>query len=115
VTWFETWDLIPGTTAYHESHDNPHGKFGSVYGNELAIATVEHGSTVMPEGSILVRENFNDRKELLRITVMQKKADEWFWVVYSPDGVVELAGRLNKCIECHNKAPNDSVFFWDND
>jgi hypothetical protein len=115
VTWFETWDLIPGTTELHESHENPHGKFGSVFGNELAVATVEHGSKVMPEGAIIARENFNDRKELLRITVMLKRDGEWFWVVYSPDGVVELAGKLNKCMECHSKALNDKVYFWNYD
>ena len=103
---------MPGTEAMQTSEGNPHGMYGSVYGNALAVAAATGKAERMPEGSIIIRENYNKQEELLRITTMRKTNSEWFWTVYNPDGTVELAGDLQACIECHNESTRDMLFFW---
>ena len=113
VSWVETWSLFPETVEFQESTGNPHSQFGSVYVNELALKAVNDGATTMPDGAILVRKNYNENRELLKIMVMQKEANDWFWSVYTDDGSVEIAGNLQKCSECHIDAGTDMIYSWE--
>lgn len=112
ITWYGTWGIMPGTEEMAPSQGNPHGMYGTVYGNKLANAAATGDVGRMPEGAIIVRENYNKEQQLLRITSMSKTNGEWFWAVYNPDGTVELAGDLDICLECHGESQRDMVFFW---
>ncbi|MCG8374915.1 MAG: cytochrome P460 family protein [Chlorobiales bacterium] len=111
---FGYWELIPGTAKHQESKGNPHGHYGSIYGNDITMDAINQQFEVMPDGAILLRENFNEEMEQLKITVMRKTEEKWFWAVYDFDGSVQTAGDLRKCQECHRQAEYDSLFVLSN-
>lgn len=109
-TQWKFWDdhqgMLPG--------DEPHGSFHKVYVNDIAYAST---STPMKNGSVVVKENYNDKKELMALTVMYKVegynpgAGDWFWVRYTPEGKAKPQGKVKMCISCHS-GNQDSDFIF---
>jgi hypothetical protein len=71
---------------------------------------------MLPDGAIIVKENYSADKKLGALTVMYKvkgynpQAGDWFWVKYLPDGKVAVEGKVDACINCHASAKaNDYV------
>jgi hypothetical protein len=67
----------------------------------------------MPDGAIIVKENYGENKEkLMAVTPMYKKkgynpdAGDWFWAKYGPKGKVMTAGKVEGCINCHRAQEN---------
>jgi len=95
---------------------SPHGIFHKAFVNSTLLNALPIKDIKAPNGSIIVKENYNSAKELKLITVMAKvegyypEEGDWFWGKYTPDGKVLAAGRLKKCAECHK-----SSFDVDND
>ncbi len=83
----------------------PHGKFIRTYANDIAVKAK---GARYPYGSTIVKENYMPDTTLAKITVMHKvkgfnpEAGDWFWVIYSPDGTVEMEGNMKTCIACHS-------------
>jgi hypothetical protein len=112
---YETYAFWPG----HEDvqlGQAPHGIFHRIYANRDLYVSLPRENNTAPYGSIIVKENLNSEKELLKITVMAKvegfdpENGDWFWGVYTPDGVEEMSGKLGGCITCHEgMADNDYV------
>jgi hypothetical protein len=95
----------------------PHGAFVSLYLDEAADPALEEPPGEMPDGSILVKENWMDEETLGAFTVMVKRADyddqtnDWFFARYTPDGQIEAAGAVEGCATCHRAVEsNDYVF-----
>ena len=72
----------------------------------------------MPNGAIVVKENYGEDKEtLMAVTPMYKvqgynpDAGDWFWAKYGPDGKVETAGKVESCIDCHNAGKAGNYIF----
>jgi hypothetical protein len=92
-------DLKPGQA--------PHGPFHKVYVNNTLISALPVDNDQVPDGSIIVKENYSLSKQLSAITVMAKvngydpTHNDWFWAKYSAIGVSQAAGKLNGCINCH--------------
>jgi len=88
---------------------NPHGAYLKLYGNQMAIeAASEAHDKPMPDGAILIMEDYDKDKETLKsVTVMYKvrgynpAEGDWFWGRYAPDGRVMDSGKVESCIECH--------------
>lgn len=109
-TQWKFWDdhqgMLPG--------DEPHGSFHKVYVNDIAYAST---SPPMKNGSVVVKENYNDKKELMALTVMYKvegynpDAGDWFWVRYTPEGKAKPQGKVKGCISCHG-GNQDSDFIF---
>ena len=112
------WERITKTDNYkkykfwpgHEGMQrgqSPHGIFHIAYINSILKNALPISNRIAPDGSIIVKENFNSSKELKLITIMAKvkgydpENGDWFWGKYSPDGKVLMAGKLAKCAECH--------------
>ena len=84
-TQWKFWDdhqgMLPG--------DEPHGSFHKVYVNDIAYAST---SAPTKNGSVVVKGNYNDKKELMAFMVIYKvegynpSAGDWFWVRYTPEG-----------------------------
>lgn len=103
---YENWDHWPGHDGKYEG-TSPHGAYLELYGNDIAIEAAKGGKP-MPDGAILVKENYGeDQETLMAITPMYKKkgynpeAGDWFWAKYGPDGSVDDAGKIDACINCH--------------
>lgn len=107
-TGYQFW---PGKTALYKG-TVPHGALLNLYVNEKALRAVRRKAGVMPNGSILVKENYMPDKTLAAVTVMYKvagynpEAGDWFWAKYSPQGEIMeggmAAGKVPMCIACHS-------------
>ncbi len=104
----KNWKMWPGKNALYPGKE-PHGALLTTYVNDAAYKAVEGKKGKLPNGSIIVKENYTQDKKLEAYTVMYKskgfnpKADDWFWASYDPDGKVKGAGKMEMCIQCHGK------------
>lgn len=124
---YENWAPAPGQNGDFYQGRGPHGDFLKMYLNRTAAASPDE----LPNGSIIVKENYAaDKETLAAITVMyrskgyNKDAGDWYWIKYNPDGSIattpeasganKIMGKPNSCIECHGGAAgNDFTFFND--
>lgn len=120
---YQNWAPAPGQNGEAYPGESPHGAFLKLYMNRKAITNLGE----MPNGSILVKENYaEDGETLAAITVMYRSTGfdpehgDWYWAKYNPDGSVarsgemRLAGKVQSCIECHaDAAGGDFVFLND--
>jgi hypothetical protein len=113
---YTQWQHWPG---YEDKQPglSPHGAWFELYANDTAIEAARAGRSVMPSGSVLVRENYaRDKTTLLSITPMYKvrdyspRAGNWFWAEYSPEGRVRAGGRVQSCIQCHSASKYDFLY-----
>jgi len=126
---YRNWAPVPGESDDAYEGESPHGAYLKMYLNRKAAGNPNE----LPDGSILVKENYGkDKTTLMAVTVMfrsegyNEAAGDWYWVKYNADGTVaktgedagskRIAGKFGKCIECHTDAKgNDFVFFNDED
>lgn len=118
-TDYQSWPPYAGTPDDLYEGQRPHGALLRTYANQQAAAHPDD----LPEGSIIVKENYSPDRELAAITVMQKSSgydpenQDWFWVKYDPDGSVAqengktLAGKVPGCIGCHASAAGDDYVY----
>ncbi len=110
------WRLWPGTTEMQASAA-PHGATVSTWINELAYNAIQNRAGRMPDGAIIVKENFMPDRTLAALTVMYKSTgfdpanNDWFWLQQTPDGAALAEGRVAGCTNCHNAvAANDLLY-----
>ena len=111
----DNWATTPKGTFYRGQE--PHGALISTYLNPEAEQAMEAQPGTMPDGAIIVKENYTEDRDLVGTTVMQKvegydpEHNDWFWAQYDPDGQVGAAGQVADCISCHGAVQsNDYVF-----
>ena len=109
------WDLMPGTTRMRQGME-PHGALQNVYVNKLALKAIKDKAGMLPDGAIIVKENYAPDGKPGAITVMSKKkgynpeAGDYMWLKYGPDMKIQAEGKADPCIKCHTKAKdNDYV------
>lgn len=93
------WDL-----PHLESSRPHHGPFIDIYVNETLAAAIEGSGAPFPDGSVVVKDGWNDAEgtELFQIAIMEKQGTDWFYAEYSADGEVDVAGiDPDECMECH--------------
>lgn len=108
-----SWDLWPGLEPFYGGND-PHGSLLTTYTNAVARSALTAGDSVLPDGAIVIKENYMPSRELAAITVMYKRAgynaehNDWFFAKYLPDGSLDsapdgtaLEGRVPGCQGCH--------------
>jgi hypothetical protein len=97
----------------------PHGSTVRIFVNERALRAIARDDFggVLPNGSIIVKENFmgtlEEPGELAALTIMYKvggfnpEANDWFWVSASGDGsAINAEGATEGCISCHGQEGN---------
>ena len=99
----DDWKLWPGTTEMYQG-DDPHGAKLTTRLNPAAFDAI---GGAMPDGAIIVKENYSPAGELGAVTVMYKKSgynpehNDWFWVKELADGTFEKEGKVMGCQDCH--------------
>jgi hypothetical protein len=100
------WGYFPGYYGIYPGK-TPHGAFLKIYANGIALKAAREGKP-MPNGAILVKENYGkDKKTLMALTPMYKvkgynpEAGDWFWAKYGADGKILASGKAEGCIKCH--------------
>lgn len=119
---YNTWKVLKWEKA-EDGIENPHGAVTPTYANKVAADDPK----TLPIGSVLVREDYDDKRKRLSISVMyrvkayDKDHGNWYWIKYLENGTVvrgkdnkPLAGKIASCSECHSKA-NDKDFVFSND
>jgi hypothetical protein len=120
---YREWARWPATAEDPIAADEPHGPWVKTYANSVAAKN----PTRLGYGSILVNEEYDEDKSTLKaVSVMYcvNGADpdhyDWYWLKYSRDGKVmqtpagqggkPIAGKVQSCINCHQKARTELVF-----
>jgi hypothetical protein len=104
---YRRWQLWPGTSEQYEGTE-PHGMLLTTYVNEAARQALENGTLPLPDGAIIVKENYMPDGTFDASTVMVKRQgyapehNDWFWAKYDAAGNAEVAGRVEMCQACHS-------------
>ncbi len=113
---YQQWQLWPGKGKLYPGK-KPHGAFLTTYVSKGAYNAIKNKSGSIPEGAMIVKENYSPAKKLAAITVMYKKSGyspdggDWFWLKYAPDGKIMKEGKVGGCINCHASVKaNDWLF-----
>jgi len=113
---YQQWALFPGKEKLYVGK-HPHGAFLTTHVNEVALKGIQDKAGTLPEGSIIVKENYTSEKKLAAVTVMYRthgydpNAGDWFWAKYKANGSIEKEGKVQGCIGCHaTKIDNDWIF-----
>jgi hypothetical protein len=105
--WPEHKGLQPG--------QSPHGRFHKVFINHKLRNALPIADKTAPNGSMIIKENYDANKELVMYTAMVKVKGynpdngDWFWVKYDKDGNSLADGKVQKCADCHIGNNNDYV------
>jgi hypothetical protein len=119
---YNTWKSLAREMA-DVGIENPHSNVSRTYANKIAADDAK----ALPIGSILVREDYDDKGKRKSISVMYRVKDydkehgNWYWFQYQENGSImrdvgkkAIAGKVTSCIECHVKA-NGKDFTFSND
>lgn len=125
----DNWELWPDTEPMYEGGE-PHGMLLTTRVNDVALRAIESGAETMPEGAIVVKQNYMPDGELAAVTTMYKRSgfnpehNDWYFTKHFPDGSLDVAemdgmsmpmeGRVPGCQNCHGQvADNDYLFTAD--
>lgn len=120
---YREWARLAADEQDPRPAEKPHGPWVKTYANAVAAKNPAR----LEYGSVIVNEEYDDDKATLKaVSVMycSKGSDpshyDWYWLKYSPDGTVmrapadqggkAIAGKVQSCIQCHQKAKADLVF-----
>lgn len=110
----KAWSYYPGKGALYQGQE-PHGALLTTYVNDKAHSALSAKAERLPEGAILVKENYKPDKTLAATTVMYKVSgynaehNDWFWLKRLADGTVEASGKVEGCQACHGTSQRDHV------
>lgn len=112
---YRNWKMWPGRQAIYPGTE-PHGAFLTTYVTDEAFSAIDGKKGSIPEGSIIVKENYMPDKSLAAVTVMYKVKgfdpahNDWFWLKYAPDGTIDESGKVEGCYNCHGiRQANDYI------
>lgn len=114
---YHSWRLFPGTSPLMKGK-GPHGAYITTYINAKGLSSINDGANAMADGTIIVKENYNDAKEFHSSVVMKKNDGVWSWGVLQKNESVDPSGigvngqNLHNCQDCHRWAKRDQVFLW---
>ena len=117
------WNLWPDKGQFYAGGE-PHGMLLTTYMNDAALGALDARAGVMPEGAVLIKENYMPDSTLAAVTVMYKRSgyngehNDWFFTKHRPSGVLDtmpngmdMEGRLPGCQACHlGVKANDYLF-----
>lgn len=113
---YARWDMWPGKKKMYPG-TQPHGDYLTTYVNDTGMFAIRKKTGIMPEGSIIAKENYGIDKKFNALSVMYKvkgynsAAADWFWAKYDKDGKVLASGRAEVCIKCHEKKKDNDYIF----
>ena len=116
VDYQESWELWPGLGEKVEGGE-PHGMLLTTYLNPIALKAFNDKAGTMPDGAIIVKENYTPDGTLAANTVMYKKSgynpdhNDWYWLKVLADGTVDKQGMVEGCQNCHGEV-RDNDYVW---
>ena len=113
---YQKWPMFPGKEALYKGQ-HPHGAYLTTYVSPDVLAALQSKSGNLPDGAILVKENYSPEKTLAAVTVMYRRTGynpeggDWFWLKYAPDKTILAEGKVDGCINCHRAVQNNEWIF----
>lgn len=113
---YRQWPLFPGKEPLYQGQ-HPHGAYLTTYVSPAVLAALQSKSGKLPDGAVIVKENYSPQKELAAVTVMYRssgynpEAGDWFWLKYAPDKTILAEGKVDGCIQCHRAVQNNDWVF----
>jgi hypothetical protein len=112
----ETWELWPGKGELYKGVE-PHGMLLTTYLNQAAFEALNIKLGSMPDGAIIVKENYMPDGTYDAMTVMYKVQgynpdhNDWFFTKIGADGGAQAEGRVEDCQTCHSaRRDNDHIY-----
>jgi hypothetical protein len=121
---YTKWNGADGKAPDFQKGESPHGALIKIYVSAKAATDLKG----LPNGSVIVKENYSPDKKLMAITVMHRatgydpKNGDWYYAKYMPGGEIAktppemksmpIAGKFNMCIKCHSGADGDDFAFF---
>ena len=112
---YTKWALFPGVEAYTIGK-SPHGAYVTLFINPDVENALPVTNGQLPYGSILVKDNYDESKELVAVTVMAKlkgfnpDGGDWVWAKFTMKDGQKVCGMVDMCIDCHSaRKENDYV------
>jgi hypothetical protein len=121
---YQRWNGGDGHAPDFQEGESPHGALIKTYVSGVAATNLKD----LPNGSVLVKENYSPDKKLMAITVMQRSKGfdpehgDWYYAKYMPNGQIDktppemksmpIAGKFMMCTQCHSGAGGDDFAFF---
>ena len=102
----ENWELWPGKGELYQGGE-PHGALFTSYLNPIAFDALKDLAGSIPNGGIIVKENYTPDAVFDLITLMYKvdgfdpENNDWFWAKIGAAGDVQAEGKVAGCQACH--------------
>ena len=121
IASYKNWKTPGWVEGYTESV-HPLPAYVKYYVNDKGMDDIDNP----PNGSIFVKEQFDEDKQIIGLTVM-KKIDgydpankDWYWAIADTEARITNAGKLNSswtssCISCHKKGDGGGDLLFVND
>ena len=107
--------MWPGKGELYQGGE-PHGAPFTTYLNPTAFDALQGKTGSIPDGGIIIKENYTPDAVFDLITVMYKvdgfdpENNDWFWAKIGAAGDVQAEGKLVGCQACHGAGrANDFV------
>ena len=81
----------------------PHGDNVEVFMNDVAAGVLRSDVSVeaWPNGTLFVKDGFEDDGALDVVTAMEKRDGAWFWAEWTASGESKYSGSPAVCADCH--------------
>ncbi|MFK7788490.1 MAG: hypothetical protein AB8C95_03210 [Phycisphaeraceae bacterium] len=118
---YQSWQTPDWVEGYTESV-HPLPAYVKYYVNAAGMSDIDNP----PNGSIFVKEQFDEDKKIIGLTVMKKvdgydpENKDWYWAIADTEARITNAGKLNSswtssCISCHKKGDGGDDLLFVND
>ena len=111
----DNWELRPGKGELYQG-GAPHGALFTTYLNPIAFDALEGLAGSIPNGGIIIKENYTPDAVFDLVTLMYKvdgfdpENSDWFWAKIGAAGDVQAEGKMAGCQACHGSGrANDFV------
>ncbi len=112
TTDYKTYPSFPGDDQLREGF-SLHGSYIRTYINPILSDAVRQHAEKIPHGSMIIKENYDNDKKLIAVTLMMKVSNsfpnggDWFWAKYEKDGGAAVCGPIQSCLACHSGAADN--------
>ena len=120
IEGYEDWAQPAGWGGAVPSCDGTHGPYVEIWYNAVTLQALSAGEPTMPEGAILVKQAYSEKKKKkTSMTTMRKVAGfapdegDWFWGTFDADGTALNSGAISGCTGCHAASDQDFLMFPD--
>ncbi|MRG96415.1 hypothetical protein [Polyangium spumosum] len=98
---YRAWERAPGYES-RKASSAPHGDQVEIFVNDVVAGALDGPAiTAWPEGSIVVKDGFDDDGSPHIVAAMEKRGGAWFYAEWDPDGESLYSGAPSICTDCH--------------